>query len=401
MKMSASPPEIKAQTVMRPLGDLCRIVGGGTPSKKNPEFYQGTIPWVTVKEFTDFKITDTVDHITDEAVSFSATNVIPADTVLVVTRVGLGKVAMISRDMAINQDIKALFPGDQLLPEYLFWFLVLQSKEIERMGTGATVKGITLSQLRALSVPVPSHKKQRRIVDILHGADRIRRLRKQAQDTARQLIPALFIELFGDPSTNPKGWPIREVSDFVQRFEGGKNLKAGSDSPRNCRILKVSAVTSGIYRENESKPAPDDYSPPEKHYVRQGDLLFSRANTEALVGATALVDRTNNKTLLPDKLWRFVWAEEIEPIYVHALFQSHYVRQELSKMSTGTSASMRNISQAKLRTLKLPVPPNKEQKQFADRVRQIRSIMNQQKAAQASAESSFQSLLARAFSNEI
>jgi len=255
--------------------------------------------------------------------------------------------------------------------------------------------------LKSLLVPVPPLEEQRRIVDILKRADGIRRLRKQAQDTARQLIPALFVEIFGDPATNPKGWPIRKISEFVERFEGGKNLKAGSDTPDNCRILKVSAVTSGVYIESESKPAPNGYAPPEPHYVREGDLLFSRANTEALVGATALVDATNGKTLLPDKLWRFVWAEEIEPIYIYALFQNPHVRQELSKLSTGTSASMRNISQGKLRVLKLPIAPIEEQKRFAEQVFQVQSIQKQQLMAITAAGDIFNSVMDRAFSGDL
>ena len=108
--------------------------------------------------------------------------------------------------------------------------------------------------------------------------------------------------MFGDPATNPKGWPTRKVSDFVSRFEGGKNLQAGSEDGSPYRILKVSAATSGQYRESESKPSPDGYKPPQSHLVRAGDMLFSRANTEELVGATAIVDATNGQTLLPDKL---------------------------------------------------------------------------------------------------
>ena len=395
MSVALSESSHVAQKI--PLGDLCRIVGGGTPSKKKPGFYQGSIPWVTVKDFTEFNLVDTVDHITDEAVSLSATNVIPANTVLAVTRVGLGKVAITTRDMAINQDVKALFLDDRLLPEYLFWFLVSQAENIEKMGAGATVKGITLKQLKGLVIPVIPRDEQRYIVDILKRADGIRRLRKQAQETARQIIPAMFIDMFGDPATNPKGWPVRKVSEFVEYFEGGKNLKAGSDAPDNYRILKVSAVTSGVYIESESKPAPDSYDPPKSHFVRKGDLLFSRANTEALVGATVLVNETNGQTLLPDKLWRFVWSEEIEPVYMHALFESHFVRQLLSKLSTGTSASMRNISQRKLRTLGLPVAPYCEQRQFAERVRLVKAIQCQQSRGASLSELNFNSLLNQAF----
>jgi type I restriction enzyme S subunit len=128
-------------------------------------------------------------------------------------------------------------------------------------------------------------------------------------------------------------------------------------------------------------------------------MLFSRANTEALVGATAIVETTNGKTLLPDKLWRFVWAEPVEPAYMHALFQSQFVRRELGKLSSGTSASMRNISQGKLFHLQLPVAPYSEQKAFADRAAAAQSILSQQSAATAKAQATFDALLASAFND--
>lgn len=70
-----------------------------------------------------------------------------------------------------------------------------------------------------------------------------------------------------------------------------------------------------------------------------------------------LVDTTNGKTLLPDKLWRFVWTEEVDSIYIYALFRNLHVRQESSILSTGTSASLRNISRGKLKVLELPIAP--------------------------------------------
>lgn len=223
-------------------------------------------------------------------------------------------------------------------------------------------------------------------------------LRREAERKAAELIPALFLDMFGDPATNPKGWPMRRVSDFVSRFEGGKNLQAGSEGGSSYRILKVSAATSGIYREAESKPTPDAYVPPQSHIVRRGDMLFSRANTEELVGATAIVFATNGKTLLPDKLWRLVWAEPVAPAYMHALFQSIHVRRALGMLSSGTSASMRNISQGKLFDLMLPIAPYVKQERFAECSASVQSILNQQSAAIAKAQAAFDALLAQTFS---
>jgi type I restriction enzyme S subunit len=229
-------------------------------------------------------------------------------------------------------------------------------------------------------------------------AEGIVRLRREAEKKAAELIPALFLDMFGDPATNPKGWPVRKVSDFVGRFEGGKNLQAGSENGSPYRILKVSAATSGQYRESESKPTPDGYTPPPAHIVRVGDMLFSRANTEELVGATAIVESTDGKTLLPDKLWRMIWAEPAEPLYMHALFQTPHVRRELGKLSSGTSASMRNISQGKLFDLALPIAPYVWQKRFADQAAFARSIVKQQSTATTKAQATFDAMLARAFS---
>jgi len=287
------------------------------------------------------------------------------------------------------------------VPEYLaYWLRTQRDKMIQHAG-GTTFKEIARGTLRKFELPVPPLSEQRRIVDLLSRAEGIVRLRREAEKKAAELIPALFLDMFGDPATNPKGWPLRKVSDFVPRFEGGKNIQAGSENGSPYRILKVSAVTSGIYRESESKPSPDGYSPPNSHIVRAGDMLFSRANTEELVGATAIVEKTDGKTLLPDKLWRFVWAEPVEPAYMHALFQSRHVRRELSKLSSGTSASMRNISQGKLFDLMLPVASYAEQKRFAEYSASAQSILKQQSAATAKAQSAFDTLLAGAFSSTI
>ncbi len=308
-------------------------------------------------------------------------------------------------------DEEAVFAGylirfkpdlSKVLPNYVGYFFKSDAywNYINTTKRAAAQPNINAKELASLPMPLPPLPEQRRIVDLLSRAEGIVRLRRQAQQKAAELIPAIFVDMFGDPSTNPKGWPMRAVRELVARFEGGKNLQAASEGSTDYRILKVSAVTSGEYIEAESKPTPDDYEPPQNHVVREGDMLFSRANTEELVGATAVVRATNGRTLLPDKLWRFVWAEPVEQAFMHALFQSVHVRQELGKLSSGTSASMRNISQAKLFELRLPVPPLTQQSVFARYAEAVLSIQSQQASALEKATATFDALLARAFSAE-
>lgn len=205
----------------------------------------------------------------------------------------------------------------------------------------------------------------------------------------------------GDPATNPKHWPLVAVGDLIDRFEGGKNLQAGDAGDSKYQILKISAVTSGRYIEDEAKPAPSDLEPHTTHFVRIGDLLISRANAEALVGAVAIIEATNGTTLLPDKLWRFAWRDEnvILPRFALHLFQQPAVRSLLSRIASGTGGSMKNISQAKLKLLRLPIPPIELQRDFAAKAEAVRSIAAQQSAALATAQSTFAALLHRAFAH--
>src|SRR5207244_12573509 len=108
----------------------------------------------------------------------------------------------------------------------------------------------------------------------------------QGDQRSKAIAHALFDELFGDPLRNERRWPIVAVSDFVERFEAGRSVApAGDDNtPSKYRILKVSAVTWGRFAAEESKPVPDSCLPRPEHFVRPGDMLFSRANTTELVG---------------------------------------------------------------------------------------------------------------------
>ncbi|MCU7838971.1 MAG: restriction endonuclease subunit S [Candidatus Thiodiazotropha sp. (ex Troendleina suluensis)] len=387
---------------LAPLGDLCQIKGGGTPSRKVAEYYSGSIPWVTVKDFTAPTIHDSQDHITEKAVTESATNLIPSGTVLVVTRVGLGKVAITGRDMAVNQDVKALFPDERILPEYLFWFLVSKADDIARMGTGATVKGITLSQLKGMAIPVPPVEEQCRIIDILKRADGIRLLRKRAQDTAHQLIPALFIDMFGDPVANPNGWmtkPLKEVANIGSGVTKGRKL----DGHQTVELpyLAVSNVQDGHLNLTKVKSIRIKPAEIEKYQVLPGDFLMTEGGDPDKLGRGAIWNGEIDVCLHQNHVFKVRCnREEFLPEYLRSLVGSHYGKGyflRVAKQTTGIAS----INKTQLSNFPVLVPPIESQNEFVARLEGIQSIMGQQEAAQASAESSFQSLLHCAFNGGV
>lgn len=208
------------------LGELVSIKGGGTPSKKIEAYWDGDIPWASVKDFKHRVLKSTVDSISQLGVDKSATNIIPAGTILIPSRMALGKVAINSVDMAINQDLKALFIIDKTIVDrnYLSRFLESKASYIESEGKGATVKGITLDFLIDLDIPLPPLEEQKRIAAILDKADAVRQKRKQAIVLADEFLRSVFLDIFGDPVANPKGWELKTWKD-VLTIVNGKNQK--------------------------------------------------------------------------------------------------------------------------------------------------------------------------------
>jgi type I restriction enzyme S subunit len=156
------------QWTLAQLGDLAtRIVGGGTPSKALSANFEGAIPFMTVKDMKTRFVDSTVDHISEDAISASATTIVPADTLIVATRMSLGKIVRPKVDVAINQDLKALFLREGVEKTFIEYFWRSKSQAIQAMGTGTTVKGIRLEDIRALAVPLAPMNEQKRIADKL------------------------------------------------------------------------------------------------------------------------------------------------------------------------------------------------------------------------------------------
>ncbi|WP_280305299.1 restriction endonuclease subunit S [Nocardia neocaledoniensis] len=296
------------------------------------------------------------------------------------------------------------FDVDELRAEKNYLLRLVQTREFYRkvqdLSFGATNRQrVKEEEFLRLRIPLPPIGEQRRIAAILDHADALRAQRRKALAYLDELIQAIFIEMFGDPVVNDRNWPEGTVGDFVDRFEGGKNIVGSGESVHGYRVLKVSAVTSLSYRESESKPLPEGYVPPSNHLVKKGDLLFSRANTSELVGATALVTETDGRTALPDKLWRFKWKSEHTAIpgYVAILFQRPSFRRKISDRATGSSGSMKNVAQGNVLSIPVGIPPVKLQSEFESIRVEIDLMKSGYRTAVAEFDTLFASLQSRAF----
>ena len=160
---------------------------------------------------------------------------------------------------------------------------------LKRLNRAAAIPGLNREDAYRQRLLLPPLPEQRRIAEILDKADALRAKRRAALAQLDTLTQSIFLDMFGDPATNPKGWPTRAVSDYVANFQGGRSIESeGDDATQTLnRVLKVSAVTGMTFLPHESKPIADSHAPAPEHLARVGDLLFSRANTTELVGAVA------------------------------------------------------------------------------------------------------------------
>ena len=349
------------------LGNVCKFIGGGTPSKKNPAFYGGIIPWATVRDMNVRVICETEHSITPDAVNQSATNIIPKGEIVISTHVGLGKVCFLGQDTAINQDLKAVIPDDRLSRRYLYYWFIAKSKDLVSNGKGATVKGVTLDFVKSLEIDVPSLKDQDAVSDTLDGLSHIIELSEEQLERLNLLVKSRFVEMFGNPMANPMRWPIVAMNEVLEGIGNGRSFVCES-SPRigeNPAILKLGAATWGEYRPEENKALkPGDSFSPDCE-VKAGDLLFTRKNTLELVGKCAYVRATPPKLMLPDLIFRLETRSCIDKVYLANLINCDRFRGQVKKLASGSAGSMPNISKARLMALRIPLPPLALQREFA------------------------------------
>ncbi|EKS6745215.1 restriction endonuclease subunit S [Enterobacter ludwigii] len=379
---------------MIPLGELVDIKGGGTPDKSNSEYWNGEIPWASVKDFKKNTLDSTLDSITLLGAKNSATSVIPAGNIIIPTRMALGKVAINTIDLAINQDLKALSIKDNNVVDrdYLFRWLESQSSLIESEGKGATVKGITLPFLKGLNVPIPPLNEQKRIAAIFEKVDSIRQKCNRGVKLADDLLHAIFFDMFGDPVENPKGWVVDSLFKYGA-FRNGMNFSKG-ESGATLKCLGV-----GDFKSLATITCMDNIGeiklntlPSDDYLLKDGDIVFVRSNgNKALVGRCLTIYPGKGKVTFSGFCIRYrIENPSLLPEYLNFLFRTPSMKQQM--LSGGQGANIQNISQGTLSALRIPVPPLEKQLAFSKVVSFHSALMKKLDINTAKTEDMFDSI---------
>lgn len=315
----------------------------------------------------------------------------------------------IAPERALISPMYTIFRVDtaRVIPKYLLGYLksdrALTSYVILGQGAVHRRKSISLRSLSTLEVPLPPIDEQRRIAAILDHAESVRSRIVRARNLLGTLERSAFSASFGDiTSSAATAVPLREV---ITSIRSGTSFKCQSrpraEAVNEPGILKLSAITSGIFKPGENK-AFTSGRPSSDNEVRAGDLLMCRKNTKELVGTTSLVEDPPPNLYLPDLIYRIEFdSARVNGEFLHGAFRTRGVRRYLEAAASGSSESMANISRARLLNIKIGVPPLEKQTEYASTLRRIKTQARRLDGQLIAIDSLISSLQSRAFRGEL
>lgn len=344
------------------LGEAAELLSGGTPSKGRPEYWGGTIPWVSAKDMKWFRLEDTEDHLT-EAGAANAARIVPAGTVLVLAR-GMTllndvPICVVGKPMAFNQDVKALQPKPGVTPDYLP-YLLLGTKDrlfslvdLAGHGTGR----LNSDELKALDVVLPPIEEQTAIAHILGMLDdKIElgwRMNRTLEELAQALFRAWFVDFQGETDLVeselgpiPRAWEVGGLEEIAKFLNGVACQRYPANNEEDVlRVIKIRELRSGFA---ESSDVVSQEELPSQYEVKDGDILFSWSGSlEVKIwseGPGALNQHIFKVTPIAVPRWFvYFWLLEFLPEFRH--------------IAASKATTMGHIRRRHLQEARLPVPP--------------------------------------------
>ena len=364
------------------LGDICTFQSGGTPSKSEPSYFGGSTPWVTTVALKGNAIdaNSAAEWITEKAINESAAKIVPAGSIMVGTRVGVGKAAVNAVPMSASQDIVSLLNINELAWDktYVCKFILSRKEFLQSQARGATIKGIKIDILAELELPDISLIEQKAVVAVLYHIDNLISSRKQQLSKLDELIKSRFIEIFGDPVTNPMGLKtilLADIADLVSGITKGRKTK--ETQLREVPYMAVSNVKDGYIDWSILKTIAVSEAEIELYRLLPDDILITEGGDPDKVGRGAIIRQPLHDYIHQNHIFRVRLDESILlPDYfaeylMHQKAKQYFLR--CAKQTTGIAS----INMTQLKALPVIIPPMDLQSKFTTFVQQVNKLKPQ------------------------
>ncbi|MES2780512.1 MAG: restriction endonuclease subunit S [Bacteroidota bacterium] len=392
------------------IGDLAfQIKTGSTPLTSDIlNFEDATYNWFTPGDFSDSQVIlkKSARKISQYAVSNSAT-IFQPKTILITCIGDIGNSGIIEDEASSNQQITGVVVNDNIINPYLFNYLIRHNKrKLKNKSNQAILAILNNKNLREIELSFPKDLEiQSKIVAVLDKAKEVLNKREKTIAKCDELLRANFLEIFGNPMERPNRWKVEKINKCITNITAGTSFGGYDKKTLNedeLGVLKISAVTKGLFNPNEYKAVKKSVIKKSVVHPNKGDLLFSRANTLELVGATCIVNHDYKHLFLPDKLWKIDTNETvIKKTYLLYVLQHKDVRKTFLSIATGSSGSMLNISKDKFKNILIPFPPIEKQEYFDKLYRKYSVILEKLNTAKNKTEILLSSLSQLAFQGKL
>ncbi len=356
------------------LSEIAEVTAGQSPPSK---YYNETgegLPFYQGK--TDFGETNPTPRVwcTNPA------RVAEPGDILMSVRAPVGPVNLASEQSCIGRGIGAIRAQKGISQEYLYYYFKLTENRTSSKATGAVFKAISKAELKKLPIRIPKlESDQTHIAALLRHCEQLIRWREESIELLEEYVRSVFLEMFGDPVSNEKKWDVIPMKKAIPNittgssYGGQANEKLEDDE---LGVLKISAVTKGVFDATEFKAVKKEVITREPIFVKEGMLLMSRANTRELVAATALIHEDYPQLFLPDKIWSLEYdSDVVHPRFLNQLFSIEPFRDTIRRKASGGHSSMLNVSQKKFLSLDLIAPPIELQRRYGGIAKSVRSLL--------------------------
>lgn len=387
------------------LGDICEINSGGTPLRSKDEYWKnGNIAWIKISDFNGKYLNNASEYITEQGLLKSSAKLFKKGTVLYTIFATLGEVSILNIDATTNQAIAGLVPNDGLSNNYLYYFLKSKKEEVNNIGRGVAQNNINLTILRNMNINLPSLQIQEKIANTLDKAQELIDKRKEQIEALDKLVKSRFIEMFGDPVNNPKGWKYPKIEEAVEIEKNaikagpfGSALKKEYYVDSGYKIYGQEQVISGDVNFGDYYISEEKYRELENCSVKSNDVLISLVGT---YGKLLIIPEKFEAGIINPRLMKITFDRNlVNTIYFKYFFQSESLRNKLSDNTHGGTMPILNVGIVK--NIHIPLPPIELQNQFADFVNQVDKLKSQMETSLKELEDNFNSLMQKAFKGEL
>lgn len=355
-----------AEYKMVRLGDVCEIQSGGTPSRSKTEYWKdGTIPWVKIGDFSGKYLDKTTEHITQQGLDNSSAKLFSKGTILYSIFATLGEATILNIDATTNQAIAGIKIKDKSSVDidYFYSFFKSLKDEVNRIGRGVAQNNINLSILKSFFIPLPPLETQKQIAAQLDKCTAVIAKHKQMLEKYDTLIKSRFIEMFGNPVQNSKGYKYKKLEELGKWESGGTPSRKNNDYFKGSIPWYSAGELNSLYlydsNEKITETAIEESS---AKLFRKGSLFVGMYDTAAFKMGIATTDCSSNQAcanIFPNRDVNVIWL--------------YYELMEMKKffLQNRRGVRQKNLNLGMIKGFEIPYAPSNLQNDFAAFVQQI------------------------------